>query len=75
MMDPRIFELLMMVCFISEVTRCEDVRLSLSEESWSAQGCMVAAQAEIARWVEEHPDRECSEMVLCDHQSAEKLID
>jgi hypothetical protein len=47
----------MTVCFISDPTICEDVRLDLSEESRTAIGCMVAAQAETARWSEEHPDR------------------
>ena len=51
------FELLMTVCLISDPTICEDVRLDLSEESRTAIGCMVAAQAEMARWSEEHPDR------------------
>lgn len=48
-------ELAFVTCLLAQPTRCEDHRL-LFEETNGLFGCMLASQAELARWINAHPD-------------------
>lgn len=48
-------ELLVSVCLIADPSRCKDVNLVYSAETLTPMQCLMGAQAEIAKWVESHP--------------------
>lgn len=48
-------ELLVSVCLIDEPSRCKDVSLTFSVESMTPMQCMMGAQPEVAKWIDEHP--------------------
>lgn len=48
-------ELVLMVCLITDPSRCKDVALTYSAESVNPYTCVTRAQPEIAKWIEAHP--------------------
>lgn len=48
-------ELVVSVCLVSTPDRCKDVNLVFDAESVTPMQCMMGAQPEIARWIDEHP--------------------
>lgn len=48
-------ELALVACLADDLTRCKDVALIFSEESVTPMQCLMGAQPQIARYVEEHP--------------------
>ncbi|MDX2307322.1 MAG: hypothetical protein NW216_03690 [Hyphomicrobium sp.] len=49
-------ELLVSVCLVNEPSRCREVSLAYAEEGLTPMQCMMGAQAEIAKWIEIHPE-------------------
>lgn len=49
-------ELVLAVCMIDQPTQCKDVNLNFEADSVTPQQCMMYGQAEMAKWVEEHPN-------------------
>lgn len=48
-------ELLVSVCLVTEPQRCRDVTLTYADENLTQMQCVFGAQAEIAKWIEAHP--------------------
>jgi hypothetical protein len=48
-------ELIVSVCLIADPLRCKDITLIFDGESVSPMQCMMGAQPEIAKWIDEHP--------------------
>ena len=49
-------ELVLSVCQITNPSHCQDVKLNFAEENITPMQCMMSGQAEIAKWVNFHPD-------------------
>lgn len=49
-------ELVVAVCMIDQPSDCKDVYLNFEAESVTPQQCMMYGQAEMAKWVGEHPN-------------------
>jgi len=47
--------LILSVCFIDDPTQCKDVNLTYVEDNVTPIQCVMKAQPEIAKWMEEHP--------------------
>ena len=54
-MGAPMIELLLVACLADDPSRCKDVGLAYSGEGLTPMQCLMQAQPEIARWVEEHP--------------------
>jgi hypothetical protein len=48
-------ELALVACLAADLTKCKDVGLVYDTESLTQMQCMMGAQPEIAKWVDEHP--------------------
>ena len=48
-------ELLVAVCQINNPTTCKDVSLIYSAEALTPMQCVMRAEPEIAKWINEHP--------------------
>ena len=49
-------ELVAMVCFVSDPTRCKDVHLSFAAEAVTPMQCMKYGQMELAKWTQGNPN-------------------
>ena len=49
-------EVVAMVCFITEPTKCKDVHLSFAIQSITPQQCMMFGQVELAKWTLGNPN-------------------
>ena len=47
--------LVLSVCLMAEANTCKDVHLTYSAESVTPMQCMMGGQAQIAQWVNGHP--------------------
>ena len=48
-------ELVILACLVDQPDRCKDVGLTFSGEGLTPLQCLMQAQPEIAKWVDEHP--------------------
>lgn len=49
-------ELIMTVCFISDISKCKDAHLQFAEENLTPYRCVMDAQIEMAKWIQGHPN-------------------
>jgi hypothetical protein len=49
------FELVFSACLIANAQACKDVHLTFEGQQVSMMQCFVAGQAEMAKWVAQHP--------------------
>ncbi len=47
--------LVVSVCLISQTQVCRDVHLTYASQTLTPMQCMMSGQAQIAQWVNEHP--------------------
>jgi hypothetical protein len=47
--------LVLSVCLVTDTTQCKDVVLTYLEDNITPMQCVMRAQPEIAKWIEEHP--------------------
>jgi hypothetical protein len=48
-------QLIFVACLAASPDRCEERSVALLPQS-GVMGCMVAAQPQLAQWIEQHPD-------------------